>query len=152
MVCRVAKRTPQEGRRETAEASPPALPAAVSADTGPPAASAGAPARGAGRRPQPAGLSKLFLAALVGDFARHGGTVIEKLREGDPAQYLKLCAALLPKEEALRAESGAQAEDAAAREDLEALSDDELFERARRLAERLGFGAGAGVRKGRRKM
>jgi hypothetical protein len=39
-----------------------------------------------------------FMRALADDFAEHGVTAIQKTREEQPAQYLKVVASLMPKE------------------------------------------------------
>ena len=43
-------------------------------------------------------LSEDFLEALSTDFAEHGRAVIEKVRSEKPDQYLKVVAAVVPKE------------------------------------------------------
>jgi hypothetical protein len=43
-------------------------------------------------------LTAKFLHELAEDFERHGKKAIVKTREADPATYLKVCAALVPKE------------------------------------------------------
>jgi hypothetical protein len=43
-------------------------------------------------------LGKAFLATLADDFGRHGQSAIELLRKERPHDYVKLVAALLPKE------------------------------------------------------
>jgi hypothetical protein len=54
------------------------------------------------RRPPPRGsrnkLSEEFIAALNEDFERHGKAVIETVRKTRPADYLRIVAALIPKE------------------------------------------------------
>lgn len=57
-----------------------------------------------------------FATALAADFAEHGVSAIEKLREKDVAAYLRLVAAIEPK----------SADDDAASRTLEALSDEEI--------------------------
>jgi hypothetical protein len=59
-------------------------------------------------------LGEDFLAALQQDFEAHGVSVIEKVREERPHEYLKVIASILPKELYVRADS------------IEELSDDEL--------------------------
>lgn len=51
--------------------------------------------RGVGSRVK---LGKVFLVALHDDFVEHGVSVIEAVRTGDPSTYLKVVAALLPKQ------------------------------------------------------
>jgi hypothetical protein len=43
-------------------------------------------------------LTKRFLNALCDDFEKGGAKAIKECRENDPAAYLKVCAALVPKE------------------------------------------------------
>ena len=43
-------------------------------------------------------LTKHFLNALCDDFEKKGKDAIKECRENDPAAYLKVCAALVPKE------------------------------------------------------
>ncbi len=45
--------------------------------------------------------SRNFLDAFSQDFEQHGAAVIAKVREEQPAQYLRIAADLLPKEAAL---------------------------------------------------
>jgi hypothetical protein len=75
------------------------------------------------------GLDTAFVDALAGDFRRHGAVAIAKMREDDPATYMKLCAQVLPKSLFNTIDP------------LEAMSDEELRERARQLAEKAGLGA-----------
>lgn len=76
------------------------------------------------------GLDSAFVDALSGDFLRHGAMAIAKVREDDPVTYMKLCAQVLPKSLINSIDP------------LEALSDEELRERARQLAEKAGLGPG----------
>jgi len=39
-----------------------------------------------------------FIGALCEDFAEHGSSTIARVREDDPAAYLRLCVAIMPKE------------------------------------------------------
>ena len=39
-----------------------------------------------------------FLLALAADFKKHGAAAIEKVREQQPAAYMKICALLVPRE------------------------------------------------------
>ena len=48
-------------------------------------------------------LSEAFLAALLADFQEHGAEVIQSVRADKPDQYLKVIAAVLPKEMQLNA-------------------------------------------------
>jgi hypothetical protein len=75
------------------------------------------------------GLDTAFVDALAGDFLRHGAVAIAKMREDDPATYMKLCAQVLPRSLLNNIDP------------LEAMSDEELRERARQLAEKTGLGA-----------
>jgi hypothetical protein len=43
-------------------------------------------------------LSEEFIAALCDDFKQHGATVIEKVREEKPADYLRVVASVVPKD------------------------------------------------------
>lgn len=43
-------------------------------------------------------LGAMFLEALVNDFNAHGVETLKKVRETEPAQYVKVIASLLPKE------------------------------------------------------
>jgi hypothetical protein len=61
----------------------------------------------------PERLAQTFVAALAEDFAAHGAETIAKARSSRPVAYLRLIAALLPK-------------DAPPRALLDGLSDDEL--------------------------
>lgn len=69
-----------------------------------------------------------FVDALSVDFVRHGASAISRLRENDPVTYMKLCASVLPKAVIDSIDP------------LESLTDEELLERARRLAEKAGLG------------
>ena len=59
-----------------------------------------------GKSPNPAGrpkgsrnkLSESFLSAMCEDFEKHGQTVIDTVRADKPAEYLKIIAAIVPKE------------------------------------------------------
>jgi hypothetical protein len=42
--------------------------------------------------------NKDFLLALAADFKKHGAAAIEKVREQQPAAYMKICALLEPRE------------------------------------------------------
>src|SRR3954466_13826190 len=43
-------------------------------------------------------ITKRFLYELAEDFEKHGADVIRQAREQDPTGYLRICAALVPKE------------------------------------------------------
>ncbi|MCJ2085522.1 hypothetical protein MKK88_05870 [Methylobacterium sp. E-005] len=72
---------------------------------------AGNPGRPKGARNK---LSEAFAEALHADFQQHGVEAIQRMREEEPAQYVRTIASLLPKD--VRIESAPLAE----------LSDDEL--------------------------
>src|SRR5579859_4121326 len=61
-------------------------------------------------------LGEKFLVALHADFVEHGVGVIETVRREDPTQYLRIVAAVLPKELEIR------------HDPLRSLSDEELAE------------------------
>ena len=42
--------------------------------------------------------NKNFLLALAADFKKHAAAAIEKVREQQPAAYMKICALLVPRE------------------------------------------------------
>jgi len=69
-------------------------------------------------------LAEAFIAALHDDFETNGAAVIERVRNEEPAQYLKVVASILPKEIKIDTNDG--------------LSDDELNQRLRQLAEFIG--------------
>lgn len=46
-------------------------------------------------------LGEAFLDAMSADFETHGTAIIAKVRETEPAQYLKIVASLLPRQIAL---------------------------------------------------
>jgi hypothetical protein len=46
-----------------------------------------------------------FVSALRADFAEHGAEVLERVRKDNPAQYLRVCATVVPKEFHLKNES-----------------------------------------------
>lgn len=39
-----------------------------------------------------------FITALNDDFVQHGAAAIQKVREVDPAAYMRVCAGIIPKE------------------------------------------------------
>ena len=88
--------------------------------------------RAPGKTARDDGLDTAFVDALAGDFLRHGAGAIAKVREDDPVTYMKLCAQVLPKSLINSIDP------------LEALSDEELRERARQLAEKAGIGSRPG--------
>jgi len=47
-----------------------------------------------------------FLLALAADFKKHGAAAIEKVREQQPAAYMKICALLVPREMKLEHSGG----------------------------------------------
>jgi hypothetical protein len=49
-------------------------------------------------------LSETFLECIASDFAVHGSEAVKRLRENDPATYLKLIAWLVPRELILKRE------------------------------------------------
>jgi hypothetical protein len=53
--------------------------------------------------------NKDFLLALAADFKKHGAAAIEKVREQQPAAYLKICALLVPREMKLEHTGGVKA-------------------------------------------
>lgn len=66
-------------------------------------------------------LGEAFLEALHEDFTLHGVTAIQTVRTEKPDQYLKVIASILPKELNVNVN------------DTDAMTDDELIERVRRL-------------------
>jgi hypothetical protein len=82
-------------------------------------------------------LGEAFVAALHDDFMAHGVTVIERVREEKPDQYMKVVASLLPKEFKI--------------ETVSELTDEQLDARIRQLAHvidrvegRASFASGGG--------
>ena len=53
--------------------------------------------------------NKDFLLALAADFKKHGAAAIEKVREQQPAAYMKICALLVPREMKLEHAGGVKA-------------------------------------------
>ena len=82
------------------------------------------------KKPATEDLEARFVNALSNDFLEHGAAAIATMREKDPAYYIKLCAATLPK--------GSVSD----LDPVEAMTDEELFARARQLAAQLGIGPG----------
>lgn len=68
-------------------------------------------------------LGEAFLEAMLDDFTQHGVAAIEVVRAKKPDQYLKVIASILPKEMNLNVT-----------EQFSEMTDDELADRARRLA------------------
>lgn len=66
-------------------------------------------------------LGEAFIAALHDDFNEHGVMAIQTVRAEKPDQYLKVIASILPKELNVNVN------------DTDAMTDDELIERVRRL-------------------
>lgn len=92
-------------------------------------------AAGAEQSPRPAppasfALQRAFVEALHADFLAHGAATIARVREEDPAVYVKVCTAILPKELKI--------------ERAEELTEDQLDQRIRQLAHALGLEVGAG--------
>ena len=87
-------------------------------------------------------LSEAFLAAMCNDFEEHGQTVIDTVRAEKPADYLKIIAAIVPKEFNITTAP------------LEDMSDEDLLDnldRVRSLAANLiGAAPAKGARKTRR--
>ena len=77
-------------------------------------------------------LTAHFLNRLAADFDTHGEKAIQDARENDPIGYIKVVAALLPKEMTLT-------------RPMEDLTDDELLAGIALLRSRLAEGAGAGT-------
>ena len=75
------------------------------------------------------GQDTAFADALSVDFVCHGASAISRLREDDPVTYMKICASVLPKALIDNIDP------------LDSLTDEELHERARRLAEEAGLGS-----------
>ncbi len=86
------------------------------------------PKRASRKTAQDDGLERAFVEALALDFLGHGASAIARVREDDPVTYMKLCAQVLPKALINSIDP------------LESLSDDELLERARQLAQKAGLG------------
>lgn len=79
-------------------------------------------------------LAETFFSALYNDFQQHGEATIERARQEEPVQYLKVIATLMPKEVHLS--------------DASDMSDDELHQRIRNLAAALNLDLGSGTRVG----
>ena len=70
-------------------------------------------------------LSEAFIQALCEDFDRHGVSVICRVRDEKPEQYLKVIASILPRDVNLSVNP------------IGEMSDEELLERIRKLDEEL---------------
>jgi hypothetical protein len=81
-------------------------------------ANIGGPGRPKGSRNK---LSEQFLQELCADWERHGQSVLDRVREDQPAQYLRVVASVVPKEIVLPTRS------------LDDLSDEELMDMAATL-------------------
>ena len=79
-------------------------------------------------------LGEAFIETLYADFTKHGDSVIERVREEDPAAYMRVCASILPKELEIK-------------RPLSDLTDDELI-RAIELLRLAALGAPGSVRDG----
>ena len=71
-------------------------------------------------------LTELVMAALTADFADHGASAIESVRIADPAAYLKLVSAFVPRELVVQRERDPGV-------DIESLSLSEFLELIERL-------------------
>jgi hypothetical protein len=82
-------------RDSTAEKTRRKLPPAMEAQKWKPGVSPNPAGRPKGSRNK---LGEEFVSALLADFNEHGPAVIENVRAEQPAQYLKVIAAVIPKE------------------------------------------------------
>ena len=73
-----------------------------------------------------------FIEALSVDFQQYGASAIARVRQDDPVTYMKLCASVLPKSVINSIDP------------LDSLTDEELQQRARHLAEKAGIGTRPG--------
>lgn len=73
-------------------------------------------------------LAEAFIADLVADWEQHGSEAIVQVREERPHEYLKVVASILPKEIKIDRNDD--------------MTDDQLRQRIRLLAEELGFALG----------
>jgi hypothetical protein len=69
-------------------------------------------------------LSEEFIAALCEDFELHGEAVIEMVRQAKPADYLRIVAALVPKEFSVE---GGSLEDLSDEELMQAIADNRIL-------------------------
>ncbi len=70
--------------------------------------------------------SETFLSNLCEDFEEHGAAAIQRVRLNDPSTYMRVCAALIPKEMKVEQTN-----------DLSHLSEEELDARLAAAAERM---------------
>lgn len=66
-------------------------------------------------------LTDVFLSAIADDFAEHGAHAIARIREADPAAYVRIVGSLIPRELVVQRETAPQA-------DLDSLSLSEFME------------------------
>ncbi len=85
----------------------------------------GNPGRPKGSRTK---LGEHFIHDLYADWAKHGAKVIARVREEQPAAYLKVTASILPKQVQVENKSD--------------MSDDQLAERLRQLSDFVDFATG----------
>jgi len=88
-------------------------------------------------RPIPDPRGEKFIADIFSDWQAHGRSVLETLRSEKPADYVRIAAAVLPKERNVQPEP------------LDELTDAELFDRLARLLAEAGFEIRAVARGGR---
>jgi hypothetical protein len=79
------------------------------------------------RKPIPDPRGERFIADIFADWQVHGAEVLETLRSEKPADYVRIAAAVLPKERNIQPEP------------LDELTDAELFARIARLMAEAGF-------------
>src|SRR5262245_59994057 len=75
--------------------------------------------------------NKDFLLALAADFKKHGAAAIEKVREQQPAAYMKICALLVPREMKAERSGG-----------VKAMTDEQIEETIAAIQEMLAARAG----------
>jgi hypothetical protein len=80
-----------------------------------------------GQKPIPDRRGEKFIADIFADWQAHGRSVLETLRSDKPAYYVRIAAAVLPKERNVQPDP------------LDELTDAELFERIVRVAARAGL-------------
>jgi hypothetical protein len=78
-------------------------------------------------KPIPDPRGEKFIADIFADWEAHGPLVLEMLRTEKPADYVRIAAAVLPKERNVQPEP------------LDELTDAELFDRIARLMAEAGF-------------
>jgi hypothetical protein len=81
-------------------------------------------------------LGKAFMADLYAAWSEHGAAVIKKVREEEPAAYLKVVASILPKQLEIRDDT------------FDGLSDDELAAIVAYIRDALGMPDASGARAG----